>query len=98
MAVAGRYAPRCQLDDSRQRDAALRKSLKIKKGMDGKRVIEIMGAKPDVVKGSVWAYRLSPLANTPEERDWTLLIGFEGGKVVSKEVTYACIYAVPRDD
>jgi hypothetical protein len=29
--------------------------------------------------------------------DWTLLVGFENGRVKSKQITYTCLYRTPPE-
>ena len=78
-----------------QRDQLVREGFDhVRIGMTHDEVTAVMGASR---KGDAWHYRLSPFSNTTTERDIVCTIYFEGALVSSKDVSYTCIYAEPRE-
>ncbi|MHC5038779.1 MAG: hypothetical protein ACYTHM_15835 [Planctomycetota bacterium] len=80
-----------------ERDAQLRARFKeVKEGMSPAAVRRIMGVEPKALRPGFWGFELTRASDTATERDLILLVTFEGGKVTKTEVSYTCIYRVPR--
>ena len=82
-----------------QRDDRIRKSYEnVEKGMSENQVLTVMQERPSLIKKAAWYYSLSQEANTRRERNWKLIVGFNDGVVVSKEVVYDHYTIVERSN
>ena len=76
-----------------QRDERIRKSYdRVDLGMNQEQVAALMKEPPFMVKKQSWYYALSKEANSSHQKNWKLIITFERGKVISKEVVYDDYY------